>query len=142
MKVEFYDYNNLGMIIDPESDTKQRTVILVGKQIVKCNPRRAIICFSEKRIDEQSELLPSLEQYCAEKNVMLVCPKDDTIETLVATFRYLFKEYLSLNILRDELNIGIIHAEKLEIAKEFQEYLLDEYDVETGEIERIKVLEK
>ena len=34
MKVEFYEYDGKGYIVDPESDTKERTVILLGKQTV------------------------------------------------------------------------------------------------------------
>ena len=35
MNVEFYEYDELGYAVDPESDTKEITVILVGKQTVK-----------------------------------------------------------------------------------------------------------
>ena len=43
MKVDFYDYNGLGYVVDPESDTKIVPVILIGPQPVKCNPRPAVI---------------------------------------------------------------------------------------------------
>lgn len=135
MKVEVYEYRNLGIILDPESDTKQRTVILVGKQTVKCNPRHAVIYLSTDRISGESADLERMKQYCAEHNIMLVCPKDGRLETLEATFRYLFSEYLELNIFRDELKICISDMERYQEAAEFSDFLLDEYDVVTDKIE-------
>ena len=32
MNVDFYEYDGLGYVVDPESDTKVVTVILIGKQ--------------------------------------------------------------------------------------------------------------
>lgn len=134
MKVEVYKYRDLGIILDPESDTKQRTVILVGKQTVKCNPRHAVIYLSTDRINEKSPNLELMKQYCSEHNIMLVCPKDSCLATLEATFQYLFSEYLELNIFRDELKICISDSEQYEKAAEFSSYLLDEYDVVTDEV--------
>lgn len=134
MKVEVYDYDGLGCIIDPESDTKLRAVILIGKQTVKCNPRQAVIYISSERVDKDFTGIESLKQYCAEQKQVFVCPKDASIATLEATYKYLFKNHLDLNIIRDQMVISAAGQADMAAAEAFREYLLDEYDVETGEI--------
>lgn len=134
MNVEVYDYDGLGYIIDPESDTKIRTVILIGKQTVKCNPRQAVIYFSSEKIDEGYAGLERLKKYCDEHKVVLVCPKDRELATLEATYKYLFKNHLEVNIKRDELAICIESEAQREEAEGFRTYLLEEYDVEMDEI--------
>ena len=49
MKVDFYDYNGLGYVVDPESDTKIVPVILIGPQPVKCIPVPPSYTLQEER---------------------------------------------------------------------------------------------
>ena len=52
MKVDFYDYNGLGYVVDPESDTKIVPVILIGPEALKCHPRSAVIFVAGGNVDE------------------------------------------------------------------------------------------
>ena len=74
MNVEFYKYDELGYAVDPESDTKEITVILVGKQTVKANPRPAVIYVTGGAINESYEKLEELKKYCADNKVVFLCP--------------------------------------------------------------------
>lgn len=134
MKVEVYDYDGLGCIIDPESDTKVRTVILIGKQTVKCNPRQAVIYISPEKIDETYCGIDRLKEYCATHKVVLVCPKDQSIATLDATYKYLFKNHLELNVIRDKVAVHAAEESEVQAVEQFCTYLLDEYDVEADQI--------
>ena len=75
MNVDFYEYDELGYAVDPESDTKEITVILVGKQTVKANPRPAVIYVTGGAINESYEKLEELKKYCADNKVVFLCPK-------------------------------------------------------------------
>ena len=75
MNVDFYEYNGMGYIVDPESDTKVVTVILIGKQTVKANPRPAVIYVTGGKINESYEKLEELKTYCAENKVVYICPR-------------------------------------------------------------------
>lgn len=134
MNVEVYEYGGLGYIIDPESDTKIRTVILIGKQEVKCNPRPAVIYLSAQTIDKEYSGIEKLKEYCADHKVVFVCPKDQSIDTLEATYKYLFKNHLELNVLRDQISICAADESSVQAAETFQTYLLEEYDVEAEKI--------
>lgn len=139
MKVETYNYKNLGFIIDPESDTKVRTVILIGKQTVKCNPRHAMILISEQPITENCEKLEELKTYCAENKIMVFCPASSEISSMEAVYKELFREYLEFNILRDDMLAAAYDEASLERAVEFREYIMDEYDADLGKIKVLAV---
>lgn len=82
MKVDFYDYNGLGYVVDPESDTKIVPVILIGPQPVKCNPRPAVIYVAGGKVDEKYTKLEELKKYCGDNKVVFLCPKADDLNGL------------------------------------------------------------
>ncbi|ESL03728.1 hypothetical protein GCWU000282_00893 [Catonella morbi ATCC 51271] len=134
MKVEFYEYDGKGYIVDPESDTKERTVILLGKQIVKCNPRKVVIYVTGGAVDEKYAKLEELKAYCGDNKVVFVCPKADNCDALVETYKYITKNYLDLNIKPQEMSIKS-DASHREVATELADYILDEFDMDFGETE-------
>lgn len=129
MGVEFYDYNGMGYIVDPESDTKEITVILIGKQTVKCNPRPAVIYVTGGKIDESYERLEELKEYCKENKVVFICPKKTDVEGLAETYKYAVDNFKKLNIETDKICVKS-DSEHLDAAEELTDYVLDEYDAE------------
>lgn len=134
MNVEFYDYNGLGYIVDPESDTKVVTVILIGKQTVKANPRPAVIYVTGGKINENYEKLEELKAYCAENKVVYICPTGTDTEELGKSYQYAFDKFKDLNIVKEEISVKA-DSEHMEAAQELVEYVLDEFDVELEDAE-------
>lgn len=135
MNVEVYDYEGLGTIIDPESDTKVIPVILIGKQTVKCNPRPAVIYISGGKVTADCAEIEKYKAYCAENKIMLVCPVEaEDYDELGKTYAYLKKNYKDLNILEDQISVKA-DEDKMEGAQNLIDYALDEYDTELDEAE-------
>lgn len=134
MTVETYDYAGLGYAIDPESDTKQRTVILLGLQTVKCNPRPVVIYVTGGAVKEGSDKIAALSDHCAENKIVFMCPYSTDCDELVATYKYIDKNYLDLNVKKDEISIKAA-AGCEDAAQELADYLLDELDIEVGDVE-------
>ena len=105
MNVDFYEYDGLGYIVDPESDTKVVTVILIGKQTVKANPRPAVIYVTGGKINENYEKLEELKTYCAENKVVYICPTATDVEELGKTYQYALDKFKDLNIVKEEISI-------------------------------------
>lgn len=137
MNVDVYKYKDMGLMIDPESDTKLRTVILVGKQVVKCNPRHAMFYITDETIQEDDTVVEALKAYCAENKIMMICPSCTCMESLEKIFKEFFSEYLELNILRDEMCIGASSQAAAVKADAFKEYIMDEYDADLGDVQII-----
>lgn len=129
MKVDFYDYDGLGYVVDPESDTKVVTVILIGKQTVKANPRPAVIYVTGGKINESYEKLEELKAYCAENKVVYICPTATDTEELGKTYQYAVDKFKDLNIIKEEISVKA-DSENLGAAQELVEYVLDEFDDE------------
>lgn len=138
MNVDFYDYNGLGYIVDPESDTKVITVILIGKQTVKANPRPVVIYVAGGKIDENYEKLDELKAYCAENKVVYVCPKATDEDELGKTYTYIYKNYKDLNVLIDNVTVKAAPG-YLEAAQSVVDYALDEFDVELPDAEEAEI---
>ena len=134
MNVDFYDYEGLGYIVDPESDTKVVTVILIGKQTVKANPRPAVIYFTVGKINENYEKLEELKAYCAENKVVYICPTATDAEELGKTYQYALDKFKVLNIVKEEISIKA-DAENIGAAQELVEYVLDVFDDELEDAE-------
>ena len=134
MNVDFYDYEGLGYIVDPESDTKVVTVILIGKQTVKANPRPAVIYVTGGKINENYEKLEELKAYCAKNKVVYICPTATDAEELGKTYQYALDKFKDLNIVKEEISIKA-DAENMGAAQELVEYVLDEFDDELEDAE-------
>ena len=138
MNVDFYEYDGLGYVVDPESDTKVVTVILIGKQTVKANPRPAVIYVTGGKIDESYEKLEELMKYCADNKVVFICPKATDAEELGKTYQYALDKFKDLNIVKEEISIKA-DSEHLDAAQELVEYVLDEFDDELDEAEEFSL---
>ena len=138
MNVDFCEYDGLGYVVDPESDTKVVTVILIGKQTVKANPRPAVIYVTGGKIDESYEKLEELKKYCADNQVVFICPKATDAEELGKTYQYALDKFKDLNIVKEEISIKA-DSEHLDAAQELVEYVLDEFDDELDEAEEFSL---
>ncbi len=138
MNVDFYEYNGLGYIVDPESDTKVVTVILIGKQTVKANPRPAVIYVTGGKINENYEKLEELKAYCAENKVVYICPTATDVEELGKTYQYAVDKFKDLNIVKEEISVKA-DSDNLGAAQELVEYILDEFDDELDDAETFSI---
>lgn len=134
MNVDFYEYNGMGYIVDPESDTKVVTVILIGKQTVKANPRPAVIYVTGGKINESYEKLEELKTYCAENKVVYICPTSTDVDELGKTYQYAVDKFKDLNIVKEEISVKA-DSENMDAARELVEYVLDEFDDELDDAE-------
>ncbi len=134
MNVDFYEYNGLGYIVDPESDTKVVTVILIGKQTVKANPRPAVIYVTGGKINESYEKLEELKAYCAENKVVYICPTSTDVDELGKTYQYAVDKFKDLNIVKEEISVKA-DSENMSAAQELVEFVLDEFDDELDDAE-------
>ena len=132
--VEFYPYENLGYVVDPESDMKEITVILIGKQMAKCNPRPAVIYVTGGAVDEHYEKLEELKKYCEEQKLVFLCPASAELEELAKTYTYAVNRCKDLNIRRDEISVRAADG-YLDAARALAEYMEDEFDAEPGPAE-------
>ena len=132
--VEFYPYEDLGYVVDPESDMKEITVILIGKQMAKCNPRPAVIYVTGGAVDEHYAKLDELKKYCEDQKLVFLCPKSAELDELAKTYSYAVNRCKDLNIRRDEISVRAA-ADFLDAAQELVEYMEDEFDAEPGPAE-------
>ena len=138
MNVDFYEYNGLGYIVDPESDTKVVTVILIGKQTVKANPRPAVIYVTGGKINESYEKLEELKAYCAENKVVYICPTSTDADELGKTYQYAIDKFKDLNIVKEEISVKA-DSENMSAAQELVEFVLDEFDDELDDAEELSL---
>ncbi|MCI9618669.1 MAG: hypothetical protein HFG85_01740 [Dorea sp.] len=138
MNVDFYEYNGLGYIVDPESDTKVVTVILIGKQTVKANPRPAVIYVTGGKINESYEKLEELKAYCAENKVVYICPTSTDADELGKTYQYAIDKFKDLNIVKEEISVKA-DSENMSAAQELVEFVLDEFDDELDDAEEFSL---
>ena len=103
--VEFYEYEGLGYIVDPESDTKQVFIPSPPTMTtVKTNPRPGIIYITGGKVKEGYEKLEDLKNYAEENKVMIICPASLDPEEIAETYKYVTTKYKVLNVKRDELS--------------------------------------
>ena len=134
MNVEVYEYDGKGIVVDPESDMKERTVILIGKQMVKCNPRPCVIYVTGGKIDAGYDKMEDLKAFCGDNKVVYFIPTATDAEELAATYDYIKKNYMELNVKPEEVSVKCL-PECKDAAQELVDYLLDEFDVETDDAE-------
>ena len=134
MNVEVYDYDGKGIVIDPESDMKERTVILIGKQLVKCNPRPAVIYVTGGKVDAGYDKLEELKAYCADNKLVFFCPTATDCDELGETYKYIKKNAMELNVLADQVSVRCL-AECKDVAQELVDFMLDEFDAESDDAE-------
>ncbi len=133
--VEFYDYEGLGNIIDPESDTKQVFIPSPPTMTtVKTNPRPTILYVTGGKIVEGYEKLEELKAYAEENKVVFVCPSSKDPEEVAETYNYIQSKYKVLNVKRDEITV-MGDADTMDDAQAVVDYLVDECDADIEDAE-------
>lgn len=135
MAVECYEYEELGFIVDPPSDTKEVFIPSPPTMTtVKINPRAAVIYVTGGKVQEGYDKLEELKAYAETNKTMLICPEATDAETLAETYEYITKKAKMLNIKANEIVVKA-DAELVEKAQEFVDYLVDELDADVDEAE-------
>ena len=136
--VEFYPYEDLGYVVDPESDMKEITVILIGKQMAKCNPRPAVIYITGGKITEGCDQIEALKAYAEENKTVLICPAATDTEEVAKTFDYVTKKAKMINIKANEIAV-MGDAEHMDAAQAVVDYLVDECDADIDDAEEFEM---
>lgn len=130
MAVEFYAYEELGFIVDPESDTKMVFIPSPPtNMLTKINPRPAVIYITGGKINEGYEKLEELKAYCEANKLVFICPAATDEEELAATYEYITKNAKTLNIKVENLSIKSDDAH-LDAAQAAVDYFMDELDAD------------
>ena len=134
--VEFYAYEDLGFIIDPESDTKEVFIPSPPTMVTaKINPRPAIIYITGGKVVEGYDKLETMKDY-AEKNKVIVCPTAEDAEELGKTYEYVSMKAKLLNVKKDQISIKG-DADHMDLAQEAVDYAVDEMDADLDDAEEL-----
>ncbi len=139
MAVEFYAYEDLGFIVDPESDTKEVFIPSPPTTTtMKINPRPVIIYLTGGKVKEGYEKLEALKAYAEENKVVFVCPSSNDGEVVGDTYQYIQKNAKKINVKKNELCVQCL-PECADEAQEAVDYLVDELDADVEEAEEFEV---
>ena len=126
--VEFYAYEDLGFIIDPESDTKEVFIPSPPTMVTaKINPRPAIIYITGGKV---------VEGYAEKNKVVIVCPTAEDAEELGKTYEYVSMKAKLLNVKKDQISIKG-DADHMDLAQEAVDYAVDEMDADLDDAEEL-----
>jgi len=132
--VEFYAYEDLGFIIDPESDTKEVFIPSPPTMVTaKINPRPAIIYITGGKVVEGYDKLETMKDYAEKNKVVIVCPTAEDAEELGKTYEYVSK---LLNVKKDQISIKG-DADHMDLAQEAVDYAVDEMDADLDDAEEL-----
>lgn len=131
--VEFYDYDGLGYVIDPESDTKEVFIPSPPTMsTVKINPRPCILYVAGGKIKEGYDKLEAMKSYAEENKVVFVCPSSDDPEEVAKTYKYIQTKCKVLNVIRGNLTV-MAAADDMDAAQEIVDFLVDECDADVDD---------
>lgn len=135
--VEFYAYEDLGFIIDPESDTKEVFIPSPPTMVTaKINPRPAIICITGGKVVEGYDKLETMKDYAEKNKVVIVCPTAEDAEELGKTYEYVSMKAKLLNVKKDQISIKG-DADHMDLAQEAVDYAVDEMDADLDDAEEL-----
>ena len=135
--VEFYAYEDLGFIIDPESDTKEVFIPSPPTMVTaKINPRPAIIYITGGKVVEGYDKLETMKDYAEKNKVVIVCPTAEDAEELGKTYEYVSMKAKLLNVKKDQISIkgDAVH---MDLAQEAVDYAVDEMDADLDDAEEL-----
>ncbi|SHJ78487.1 hypothetical protein [Hespellia stercorisuis] len=136
--VEFNEYEGLGYIIDPESETKQVFIPSPPTMAtVKINPRPGIIYVTGGKVVEGYEKLDALKAYAEENKVAIFCPTSTDAEEIGKTYNYIQKSGKAINVKRDEITV-MGDADHMDLAQEAVDFMLDECDADVDDAEEFE----
>ena len=135
--VEFYAYEDLGFIIDPESDTKEVFIPSPPAMVTaKINPRPAIIYITGGKVVEGYDKLETMKDYAEKNKVVIVCPTAEDAEELGKTYEYVSMKAKLLNVKKDQISIKG-DADHMDLAQEAVDYAVDEMDADLDDAEEL-----
>ena len=135
--VEFYAYEDLGFIIDPESDTKEVFIPSPPTMVTaKINPRPAIIYITGGKVVEGYDKLETMKDYAEKNKVVIVCPTAEDAEELGKTYEYVSMKAKLLNVKKDQISIKG-DADHMDLAQEAVDYAVDEMDADLDDAEDV-----
>ena len=135
--VEFYAYEDLGFIIDPESDTKEVFIPSPPTMVTaKINPRPAIIYITGGKVVEGYDKLETRKDYAEKNKVVIVCPTAEDAEELGKTYEYVSMKAKLLNVKKDQISIKG-DADHMDLAQEAVDYAVDEMDADLDDAEEL-----
>ena len=135
--VEFYAYEDLGFIIDPESDTKEVFIPSPPTMVTaKINPRPAIIYITGGKVVEGYDKLETMKDYAEKNKVVIVCPTAEDAEELGTTYEYVSMKAKLLNVKKDQISIKG-DADHMDRAQEAVDYAVDEMDADLDDAEEL-----
>ena len=135
--VEFYAYEYLGFIIDPESDTKEVFIPSPPTMVTaKINPRPAIIYITGGKVVEGYDKLETMKDYAEKNKVVIVCPTAEDAEELGKTYEYVSMKAKLLNVKKDQISIKG-DADHMDLAQEAVDYAVDEMDADLDDAEEL-----
>lgn len=135
--VEFYAYEDLGFIIDPESDTKEVFIPSPPTMVTaKINPRPAIIYITGGKVVEGYDKLETMIDYAEKNKVVIVCPTAEDAEELGKTYEYVSMKAKLLNVKKDQISIKG-DADHMDLAQEAVDYAVDEMDADLDDAEEL-----
>ena len=135
--VEFYAYEDLGFIIDPESDSKEVFIPSPPTMVTaKINPRPAIIYITGGKVVEGYDKLETMKDYAEKNKVVIVCPTAEDAEELGKTYEYVSTKAKLLNVKKDQISIKG-DADHMDLAQEAVDYAVDEMDADLDDAEEL-----
>ena len=135
--VEFYASEDLGFIIDPESDTKEVFIPSPPTMVTaKINPRPAIIYITGGKVVEGYDKLETMKDYAEKNKVVIVCPTAEDAEELGKTYEYVSMKAKLLNVKKDQISIKG-DADHMDLAQEAVDYAVDEMDADLDDAEEL-----
>ena len=135
--VEFYAYEDLGFIIDPESDTKEVFIPSPPTMVTaKINPRPAIIYITGGKVVEGYDKLETMKDYAEKNKVVIVCPTAEDAEELGKTYEYVSMKAKLSNVKKDQISIKG-DADHMDLAQEAVDYAVDEMDADLDDAEEL-----
>ena len=135
--VEFYAYEDLGFIIDPESDTKEVFIPSPPTMVTaKINPRPAIIYITGGKVVEGYDKLETMKDYAEKNKVVIVCPTAEDAEELGKTYEYVSMKAKLLNVKKDQISIKG-DADHMDLAQEAVDYAVGEMDADLDDAEEL-----
>lgn len=135
--VEFYAYEDLGFIIDPESDTKEVFIPSPPTMVTaKINPRPAIIYITGGKVVEGYDKLETMKDYAEKNKVVIVCPTAEDAEEFGKTYEYVSMKAKLLNVKKDQISIKG-DADHMDLAQEAVDYAVDEMDADLDDAEEL-----
>lgn len=139
MAVEVYGYEELGIIIDPPSDTKEVFIPSPPTMAtVKINPRPSVIYITGGKVTEGCDQIEALKAYAEDNKTVLICPTSDDAEEVAKTFDYVTKKAKMINIKANEIAV-MGDAEHMDAAQAIVDYLVDECDADIDDAEEFEM---